>query len=138
VRVVLDTNIIISGLNFKGNEREILDSSRRGVFDLYLSESILIEVARVLVRKFAWGEEEVLRISAILRSRATLVVPTVRVSAISADEADNRILECAVEARAHCLITGDRRHLLPLQEYEGIKIVTSSQFLKILRSHGRA
>ena len=45
------------------------------------------------------------------------------------NEADNRILECAVASSADYLVTGDRRHLLPLREHEGATIVNAPQFL---------
>ena len=54
MRVILDSNVIVSGLNFPGNERLILDLTLRGRFELYLSPFILEEVAGVLVRKFGW------------------------------------------------------------------------------------
>ncbi|MYJ79471.1 MAG: PIN domain-containing protein, partial [Caldilineaceae bacterium SB0670_bin_27] len=56
MRVVLDTNIFISGLNFSGNERLVLELARRGRFELYLSPFILQETVGVLTRKFGWSE----------------------------------------------------------------------------------
>ena len=56
MRVVLDTNIIVSGLNFPGNERLVLELALRGRFQLCLSPFILDEVAGVLGRKFDWTE----------------------------------------------------------------------------------
>ena len=54
MRVVPDINVIISGLNFPGNERVVLESALRGRFELYMSPFILHEVDEVLVRKFGW------------------------------------------------------------------------------------
>ncbi len=56
MRVVLDTNVIVSGLNFPGNERLVLELALRGRFELYLSTFILEEAAGVLGRKFGWDE----------------------------------------------------------------------------------
>ena len=58
MRVVLDTNVIVSGLNFPGNERLVLELARRGRFDLCLSPFILEEVAGVLAHKFGWDEPD--------------------------------------------------------------------------------
>ena len=66
MRVVLDTNVIISALNFAGNERLALQLARRGLFQLYLSSYILEEVARVLWRKFDWEEEQLVHAIRIL------------------------------------------------------------------------
>ena len=57
MRVVLDTNVIVSGLNFPGNERLVLELALRGRFELCLSSFILEEVSGVLERKFDWTEE---------------------------------------------------------------------------------
>ncbi len=132
MRVVLDTNIIISGLNFAGREREVLDLARIGRYELCLSRFILDEVAGVLVRKFGWGVERAQRAVGLLRSWANEAEPRTRVSVIQRKDADNRILECAVEAQADYLVTGDRRDLLPLKKYKGTKVVTSAQFLAIV------
>ena len=57
MRVVLDTNVIISALNFPGNEPMVLELALRGRFEFYLSLFILEEVAGVLTRKFGWDEQ---------------------------------------------------------------------------------
>jgi predicted nucleic acid-binding protein len=57
-----------------------------------------------------------------------LVRPTMKVEQIKADPADNRILECALESRAACIVTGDR-HLLELGRFEGISILDVAAFL---------
>ncbi len=54
MRVVLDTNVIVSGLNFPGNERLVLELALRGRFQMYLSPFILEEVEGVLGSKFGW------------------------------------------------------------------------------------
>jgi len=46
---------------------------------------------------------------------------------------DNRILECALEGKAEYIISGDKRHLLPLGEYEGIRILSPDEFLRLIR-----
>jgi len=132
MRVVLDTNVIVSALNFPGNERRDLDLARRGRYELYLSPFILQEVSGVLVRKFRWDQERTSQAISMLSAVATIVDPQPRPSVIHRNEADNRILECAVEASADYLVTGDRQHLLPLGEHLGTKIVNSVQFLSIL------
>ena len=132
MKVVLDTNIIISGLNFPGNERHVLNLARWGRYELYLSPFILEEVSGVLVRKFRWDEQHTVQAIRMLRASATILEPRQRPSVIPHNEADNRILECALDASADYLVTGDRRHLLPLREHLGTKIVNSVQVLSIL------
>ena len=113
MRVVLDTNVIVSGLNFPGNERLVLELALRGRFELYVSTSILEEAAGVLGRKFDWDAERSSRALRTLGNAATVIYPRRLPEVIEGGHADNRILECAVEASADYLVTGDRRHLLP-------------------------
>ncbi|MXY35304.1 MAG: putative toxin-antitoxin system toxin component, PIN family [Dehalococcoidia bacterium] len=129
MRVVLDTNVIISALNFPGNERLVLDLARRNRFDLFLSPFILGEVSGVLTRKFGWDGERVTQALSMLRATANVIEPQQGLAVVEGDHADNRILECALAASADYLVTGDRRHLLPLGEHRGTTIVNAPQFL---------
>ena len=132
MRVVLDTNVIVSGLNFPGNERLVLELVLRGRFELYLSPFILGEVAGVLGRKFDWTKERSAQALRALGDGATVIDPRRLPEVIGGGHADNRILECAVEASADYLVTGDRRHLLPLEEHQGARIVNAPRFLSAL------
>ncbi len=132
MRVVLDTNVIVSGLNFPGNERLVLELALRGRFELYLSTFILEEVAGVLTRKFGWNEERTSQALRTLSDAATVVEPPRLPEVIEGGHADNRILECAAEASAVYLVTGDRRHLLPLSEHRGTSVLNTPRFLSML------
>ena len=132
MRVVLDTNAIVSGLNFPGNERLVLDLALRQRFDPYLSPFILSEASGVLVRKFGWRDEEATLALGALREVATVIEPTRRPPAVEGNEGDNRVLECALEAAADFLVTGDRRHLLPLGVHHGVTIANAPRFLTSL------
>ena len=133
MRVVLDTNVIISGLNFPGNERHILELALRGRFQLCLSPFILDEVSGVLGRKFDWTGERSSQALRVLRDAATIIEPPRLPEVIEGGHADNRILECAVAASADYLVTGDRRHLLPLEHHQGATILNAPRFLAFLR-----
>lgn len=132
MRVVLDTNVVVSGLNFPGNERLVVELALRGRFELYLSSFILEEVGGVLARKFGWDEDRVNEARRILERAAVVIEPQRLPDVIDANEADNRILECAAEASADHLVTGDRRHLLPLEEHQGVRILNAPRFLSAL------
>ena len=132
MRVVLDTNVIVSGMNFPGNERLVLELALRGRFELYLSCFILEELTGVLGRKFGWDEDRVTEARRTLEKAAIVIEPQRLPDVIDANEADNRILECAMEASADYLVTGDRRHLLPLEEHRGTKILNAPRFLSVL------
>ena len=132
MRVVPDTNVVVSGLNFPGNERLILELALRGRFELYLSPFILEEVTGVLGRKFGWDEDRAAEACRTLEKAGTVIEPRRLPDVIEANEADNRILECATEASADYLITGDRRHLLPLEEHQGVTMLNAPRFLAVL------
>ena len=132
MRVVLDTNVIISGLNFPGNERMVLELALRGRFELFLSWFILGEVSGVLTRKFGWDQERAMRVIGTLQNAAAIVEPPRLEEVIEGGHADNRVLECAAAANADYLVTGDRRQLLPIGEYRGTRIVNAPRFLSML------
>ena len=132
MRVVLDTNVIVSALNFPGNERLALELALRGRFEFYLSRFILEEVAGVLTRKFGWDNERADQVLQGIENDAAVIDPARLPELIAGGHADNRTLECAVSANADYLVTGDRRHLLPIEEHRGIKIVNAPRFLSAL------
>ena len=129
MRVVLDTNVIVSALNFPGNEQLVLELALRGRFEFFLSRFILEEVAGVLTRKFGWDEERTAQVLQGIENAAAVIDPPRLPEVIAGGHADNRILECAVSAGADYLVTGDRRHLLPIGEHQGTRVVNAPRFL---------
>ena len=126
-RVVLDSNIFISALIFGGNPRQLIHLEEQGLIELYTSEPLRREVEHVLVTKFAWPARKVANATSYVWSLAQLVEPQRRVQdCINPD--DNCVLECAIEAQAGWIVTGDQ-HLLALHPYRGIAIVTARDFL---------
>ena len=91
MRVVLDTNVVVPGLNFPGNERPVPDLARRGRYALVLSPLILDEVRGVLVRMFGWKETVSDRAIAMLGDTATIIKPGQRPNVIANNEAGNQI-----------------------------------------------
>lgn len=130
LRVVLDTCVLISGLNFAGTPSRLLRLLLQGEMLWFISPFILEELQRVLTEKFRWEEERVQRALRLIREVATEIDPPRSVSVVQAKDDDNRIIECALAAGAHYLITGDKRHLLPLGEFRGVAIVTAADFLE--------
>ena len=132
MRVVLDTNVIVSALNFPGNERLVLELGLRGRFEFCLSSFITEEVAGVLVRKFGWDKELSSQAIEVLRNAATVVESPPLPEVIEGGHPDNRVLECVVAASAYYLVTGDRQHLLPMGAHRGTRIVNAPRFLSEL------
>ena len=111
MRVVIDTNVFVSSLVFGNKPREAAASAMLGLCELVVSEAILKELARILSGKFGWESGLVSLAVADIRRTADVVEPHL-VLTDCADPDDNRILEAAVEGRADCIVSGDRRHLL--------------------------
>lgn len=130
LRTVLDTNVYLSAILFGGIPGEVFLLAKDEKIDLCVSTAVLAELAEKLTDKFHWPAERVRYVIKEIGETAIVVKPHKRLEAVPGDESDNRILECAVESKADYIVSGDRRHLLPLKEYEGIKIVIPSQFLK--------
>lgn len=127
MKAVLDTNIFISALVLpSGQAQKAVLAAVEGRFDLAISKPIIHEVIEVLARKFARDAEELARVAVFL-SEFEVVQPR-RTLQVLSDEPDNRILECAITARAKVIVTGDRA-MLALQEYKGIRILTLREFL---------
>jgi putative PIN family toxin of toxin-antitoxin system len=122
VKVVLDTNVLISAIMFGGKSREILEMGISGKIKIFLSQDILKEMSGVLVgRKFrapvAFVQQTIQELSEI----AELVIVREKINAVKNDPDDNFILECAVSAKADYIVSGDS-DLLSLGHFRKIKI----------------
>lgn len=107
-RVVLDSNVIISGLLFGGPPARILECALSGQIACFTSLPILDEVRDVLqCPKFGLSSDQVCTLIEELRDLCVIVLPTRRIRAVDADPDDNAILECAVAAEAALVISGD-------------------------------
>jgi putative PIN family toxin of toxin-antitoxin system len=127
-RIVADTNIYVSALNFAGTADEVLALGRAGLIEICISPAILDEIGGVLARKFRWSPTRVREARAAIAHFTMLVQPEESLSVVRDDEADNRILECALAARADAVVTGDH-HLLRLKRFRGVRITTPREFL---------
>ncbi len=132
MRVVLDTNILISALIFPGGAPEAV--YRLGLeerLELVTSRPLLAELGRILTDRFGWdrgrAEEAVAQVTRI----GDVVEPTETIRVIQEDPADDRVLEAALEGRADVIVSGDR-HLLRLRSWRGIAIRKASAFLEEL------
>ena len=135
-RVVADTNILVSAVQFGGKPKQFLDLAIDGQVDLAISEGIIAETLRVLRDKFHRAPEWLAEVDQQLRVIARLVEPTESIDAIEADPTDDRILECAVAAEAEVIVSGDT-HLLSLGSFRGIQLQRVAEFLDGLQDQGR-
>lgn len=129
-RVVFDTNIFISAIIFGGNPRRCLELARSGEIELFASRTLLLELSNKLKEKFLWEEYLIKEVIEGILVFTRVVAPSKKVSVVKSDPDDNRVLEVAQEATADYIVSGDKKHLPALEEFEDIPILTATQFLE--------
>jgi len=131
IKTCLDSNIFISALLFDGKPEEVLFMASKREIEIIISPAIMEEVKRNLTEKFDRPVEEVKKLIKSITSISRVTIPGVKIKKIKYLP-DNKILEAALEGKVDYIITGDKKHLLPLKEFKGIPIVTPAQFVGIL------
>lgn len=137
MKIVCDTNVLVSGVLFQGPPRRILTMASRGEVSNFTSPDLLREAEDVLLRaKFGLRAEQVAGMIALFRDTFDLVHPTRRVPAVDADPSDNIVLEAAAAARADLIVSGDK-HLLGLVQWDGIRILAPAEFVTAHGGQGK-
>ena len=129
MKIVLDTNVIVSALVFGGLPRRVFEMVESGSFSFYYSPAIETETYRVLRDTFGWDEEKLERYLPALWRLGERVVTRIRVRAVRDDPDDDRIIECAVASAAEAIVSGDG-HLLKMKSYKGIQILSPKELLQ--------
>lgn len=134
MRVVLDTNGIISALFWGGAPRKVMDLAHQGIITLYTSTELLIELADVLSRDKWIDQLESKRLTPTdIIERYSALTRTINAAAlafpVSRDIDDDAVLACAIAAQAHMIISGDK-DLLVLHPWRGIDILKSADALQ--------
>ena len=136
LKLVLDTNTIISAFFWNGNEAELFRKIEQGNAALFITREILAEIEDVIKRpKF----DKVMKnagltpdqiMQKIVSLSHLVIAPKITVK-VCRDEKDNKFLECAESAKADYIVSGDE-DLLSLKDYKGIPIAKSERILKLL------
>lgn len=131
LRVVADTNVLFSAVALpkRSPPAAVFELARSGRISLFVSSFILSELERNLTRKAGWDEKMILVLRKDLMAIAVFVETTSFVDVVKKTEADNRILECALDAEADVLVTGNMKDIRPLGAFRGIDILTPREFL---------
>lgn len=126
-RVVLDTNVIVSGIGWGGAPAAILDAVSDGQLVLVTSASLLAELRRVLeYPKLAKVIRGGAQLADLVAASGVVVAPTLTLAVVH-DETDNRVLEAAIEGAADYIVSGDT-DLLDLGSFRGIPILAPAEF----------
>jgi putative PIN family toxin of toxin-antitoxin system len=128
LRVVFDTNVFVSALVFPGGRADqALRRIIHGRDELVSSKELLHELLDVLARKFSRNPDQLARVAIFLSEVSELVEPAQGLSVLE-DDADNRVLECALAGRADLIVTGDRA-MLALGGIDRVRIVGLADYL---------
>ncbi|MGA9780422.1 MAG: putative toxin-antitoxin system toxin component, PIN family [Limisphaerales bacterium] len=133
MRVVFDTNVVASASFWRGAPFDCLAAWATGRCEAAVSPALLAEYHETIeeLRLEYPGHPFVAWADALTES-ATLVFPLERASGVTPDPADEMILECALAAEVDFIVTGDKKHLLPLRRFRDIPIVNPADFLRRL------
>ncbi len=130
-RVLCDTNVLVSAFIAGGPPSRVIEAAIDGRIELVLADPVLGELERVLTVKLGFEPERVRELKTLLIDLASerVEAPGEAPEAITGDPDDDVILACAVAAAVQIVVSGDRRHLLPVGEHQGVRIVTPQALL---------
>ncbi len=129
MRVVLDTNVVISALVYGGKPSQALRLAQDSIIQILTSEPLRAEAERILAEKFGWPPVMIARGCRPIWRISELIEPDF-VLTDCPDPDDNRVLECAVAGAADCIVTGDKV-LLRMHPFRGIAIIPTDIFLRL-------
>lgn len=129
--VVFDTNILISGIIWRGPPDRCLELARSGQIEAVTCQEILDEFEEKLKAKFDYSTDRATEAVNDVLTFARLITIANELKVIASDPDDDKVLECAVIGRATHIVSGDR-HLLSLGSFQGIVVVSAVDFLALV------
>ena len=132
MRIVLDTNIFISGIFWKGASNKVLMNWKEGKFTLVTSLETILEIIKVLKDfKIKLSEDMIKELVDLIVQNSIIVEPKEKIDIVKDDPNDNIFIETAVAGNVDYIITQDN-HLLKIKEFNGIRIITPEKFLDVV------
>ena len=129
MKIILDTNVLISGIFFSGPPSQILKAWQNSRLQIVLSQEILNEYQRVaesLVGRFP--KIDILPIIELMTIHGQLVDAEGFDVSVCDDPDDNKFMECAIASNSKIIVSGDK-HLLKVSGYQGIKVLKPREFV---------
>ena len=134
MKVVFDTNVVVSASFWLGAPFDCLAAWARGRCEAVVGPALLAEYHETIEElSLEYPKRPFVKWADALTDAATLVFPMDRATGATPDPDDEMILECALAAEADYIASGDKKHLLPLRRFRGIPIVSPSEFLRRLQ-----
>ncbi len=133
MRVVFDTNVVTSASFWRGKPFDCLSAWAQGECEAAVSPAVIAEYHETLEELCVrYADRKPVDWADALAESALLVFPSDRATGATDDPDDEMILECALAAEADYIVSGDKKHLLSLGEYQGIRIVSPAEFTRII------
>jgi|SRR3989344_719234 len=133
LKIIADTNVLISAFIALGNEYEVLKLAKLEHIKIILSLELLEEFNNVIAReKFGFSKEQIGDFTKQILDITETIYSSSKIDAIKEDIEDNKVLEAAVDGKVDYIVSGDE-HLLKLREFRGIKIVNAKEFLSLIK-----
>ena len=121
-RNVLDTNVYISALFWKGSPHDLFERIIDVDFLNFISPQILDEVENKLLDKFKLPILKARKMSETIVFSSEIVYPKRKFNIVKNDPSDNKIIECAIEADASFIVSGGKKHLLNIKQYKDCRV----------------
>ena len=136
LRVVIDTNVLVSAIISDGKPRALLQKGLDRQFSIVISDQLLDELFTVLNRpKLKTSKDEIDKIMLAMKKSAEVVKVRSKFKAVNNDPKDDAIVHAACDGQADMIVSGDG-HLLDLESFRGIKIVSVREMLELLKKTG--
>jgi len=137
MRIVADTNIVISATFWKGDSFRVMKLADKDLIKLITSLELIKEYNKIINRDeitYKVVNKKLIANKAIRKviNESIIIQPKIKLNIVKEDPNDNKIIECAVAGKAKYIVTRDK-HLLKIKKYKNIKIVTPKEFLKRIK-----
>lgn len=133
MKVVFDTNVVVSASFWRGVPFDCLAACAQGRCKALVSPALLAEYHETLEElRLDYPKIKPVEWVSALTESAALIFPTDRATGATPDPNDEMVLECALAGEADFIVSGDKKHLLPLREFRDIPIVSPAEFLRRL------
>lgn len=130
MKIVIDTNVVISGIFFGGNPRKVMEAVVDGNLNAYATPEIVEEYTEIIESMIERKQGRLNQNMFFPFFSALRIIESVSDLKICRDPDDDKFLECAIDSNALYIVSGDN-DLLDIQEYEGIKIITAKEFCEV-------
>jgi putative PIN family toxin of toxin-antitoxin system len=135
MKILFDTNVYVAEALLGQGAEEIVAATERASWRIYAASHILDELERVMTEELGFAKRLALFSRRRIMRRASIIHPGASRHKVTADIHDTPILQAALAASVDYLVTNDR-HLLDLDPYQGLRIVSMSQYREILVNEG--